>query len=316
MEPKLSVIIPSYNAARYLGRCLDSLLNQTLKNCEIIVVDDGSCDESREKTTEYMKRFPQVSLVESGSHLGTGAVRNIGLSHASGDYIAFLDADDWVDTDTYRRMCAAMESANTDIAVCGIRTEFGAPSQSVIRYQYPEKNIITGNFALKLLCRTEMQDAFISPMPGNKVFRADFLRQHQLQFPPRRLWEDDVFMFLAFLHAEHISVVAEVYQHYYQHDDSSSHLFSKEHIDSFLLAFCEIRDALKQNNMWEMYQREFYAYMDRGLSSLLDVMFSKEQRVSTQQAYLTLLLNGLIEKFSMQELLSHMDPKRLCRVWL
>lgn len=316
MKPKLSIVIPCYNAAPYLDRCMSSLCNQTLKNCEVIVVDDSSSDGSREKVEKNLRFFPFGRLIKSESHIGTGAARNIGLEHATGTYVAFLDADDWVDTDAYRKMCEAMDAVRSDIAVCGIRTEFGSPFQSTIRYQYPSPNSISGRFALKLLCRTEMQDSFISPMPGNKVFRIEFLKKHQLKFPPRRLWEDDVFMFLAFRYAGCVSIVHDAYQHYFQHGDSVSHLFSREHIDTFLLSFEEIHDALKRDGKWSEYENEFYAYMDRGLNSLLDVMFAKEQRISDQRAYMAVLVKGLIDTFSIEELLAHIDPKRIQRLWL
>lgn len=316
MGPKLSVIIPVHDSAKYLRRSMDSVLNQTLKDCEIIVVNDCSQDESKEIITEYQKKNSRVTSIDSASHIGTGAARNIGLSSAAGQYIAFLDADDWVDTDTYRQMCHAMDCDYTDIAVCGIRTEFGPPSRSIIRYQYSGTNTITGAFALKLLSKAEMQDAFISPMPGNKVFSATFLAQNRLQFPPRRLWEDDVFMFFSFLYARQVSIVPNVYQHYYQHNDSASHFFSEEQISSFLQAFCEMRDVLQQADLWEQYQVVFYSYMERGISSLLDVLFSRIQQVREQQMYIALLLEGLLKHFSIQELVSHMDPQRLQRIWL
>ena len=113
---KVSVIIPVYNDAVYVKRCLDSLINQTLHDIEIIIVDDGSTDNTPQVLKEYSQKDNRISIItQENSKQGTA--RNKGLKFASGDYIAFLDSDDWVDNDYFEKMLDASERTGVDISV-------------------------------------------------------------------------------------------------------------------------------------------------------------------------------------------------------
>ena len=113
----LSVIIPIYNAEKWLSEALDSLVAQTYDNIEIICVDDGSVDGSRGIIQTYSNHYPQIKLVHQ-ENSGVSAARNRGIMEAAGDYIAFLDADDYVENDMYEKMIAQMEQENSDIVFC------------------------------------------------------------------------------------------------------------------------------------------------------------------------------------------------------
>lgn len=315
LTPKLSVIIPVYNGEAYIDRCLNSILNQSLKEIQIILIDDASTDETLTRVSAFAEKHSNLLVIPQPKNRGTGVCRNIGLEAAAGEFVAFLDADDWVDTNTYLEMTSAMQRTGAEIAVCGIRTEYGTPFLSKPRYQYPYENLISGSFALKLLSRTDMQDAFISPMPGNKMFRAEFLKHNGLSFPERSLYEDDEFMFFAFGKAGHVVLVPDVYQHYFQRAGSACHTFSNHHIKAFLTAFEHIKQRLEQEHTFDLYEKEYFAFLDKGMASLLDTLFSCEQDVAAQRKYLSALLDGLLKLFSIQTLMEHIEPKRLSRIW-
>lgn len=315
-SPKLTVVIPVYNGESYIQRCLNSVLNQSMTDIQIIVVDDGSHDKTVESITRYEQQYSNLTIVRHPQNLGTGAARNTGLFLANGEFISFLDADDWVDTNTYIEMITNLEKTNADIAICGIRTEQSNSILSSIRYSYPHSNLISSNFALRLLCKTEMQDALISPMVGNKVFRLEFLKSNAIRFPPRCHFEDDEFMFLAFCHANKVILVPQVYQHYFQHASSAMHSFSTENIDCLLQTFHNIKVSLSSANCFSEHIEEYFAFLDRCLSSLLDTLFSCEQSVYVQRKYILYLFEGLLQSFGMQELLSYIDPSRIHRIWL
>ena len=115
--PKLSVIVPVYNVEKYLSRCLTSLINQTLDNIEIIIVNDGSTDKSDEIIREYKKANNNIIYVtkENG---GLSSARNFGLIYATGEYIAFLDSDDYVDRNIYKKMYEKAKETNSDYVEC------------------------------------------------------------------------------------------------------------------------------------------------------------------------------------------------------
>ena len=116
---KVSVIVPVYNVENYLVKCLDSLVHQTLKDIEIIVVNDGSPDNSQNIIDTYVKKYPKKIKAFSKKNGGQGSARNYGLKYAKGEYIAFVDSDDYVDLDMFFKMYNKAKEDNSDIVICG-----------------------------------------------------------------------------------------------------------------------------------------------------------------------------------------------------
>lgn len=204
MRTKLSVIVPVYNGEHHIKHCIDSIQNQSLKDIQIIVVDDGSTDQTAQIVQQYTKKAENIQLIQQTENKGTGSARNLGIKYSKGEYVAFLDVDDWMDMDGYWEITASLDASGSDIGICNIYTEYENYRRSEIRYQYRHSNTITGKFALRLLCRVEAYDSYISPRVGNKVFRSDFLKQYSILFPTQSIWEDDMFTFLAFYHAQSV----------------------------------------------------------------------------------------------------------------
>lgn len=316
LRPKLNIIIPVFNGEQYISRCIESLINQSLKDTQITVVDDGSKDNTIKIIQAYMALYPNVKLIAHSENRGTGSARNTGLENAVGAYIAFLDADDWIDTNGYMEMVSALENSGSDIAVCNVYTEYGSPYLSQIRYSYPCRNTITGRFALRLLSKTETQDSYMSSRLGNKVFRRELLLKNNIRFAERSVWEDDIFMFLAFFYAKRVELIPSVAEHYFQRDSSAMHSFDQFYIDHFINAFHELRQSLEAEGAMSSYAEEYYAFLDRCLNSMLDMLFSNEAKVSAQRHYICYLLEKLLGAFTIRELMEHIDPHRLQRIWM
>ena len=120
MQPLISVIVPMYNAQKYIDRCLTSLIRQTLNNIQILLVNDGSTDETEKIAKEYEdKRIIVISINRSGP----GVARNIGIDKAEGEYIAFVDVDDWIEEDALEKLYLSAKNSDADIAVCGFIRE-------------------------------------------------------------------------------------------------------------------------------------------------------------------------------------------------
>ena len=118
VRPMISILVPVYNVSKYLRQCLDSLVNQTIKDIEIICVDDGSTDSSHEILEEYAAADSRIVIVTKANG-GLPSARNAGLDVAKGKYVGFVDGDDYVDTDMYRKMYNAAVANDADIVVCG-----------------------------------------------------------------------------------------------------------------------------------------------------------------------------------------------------
>ena len=116
--PKVSVIVPFYNVEGYIEKCLETLVNQTLKEIEIILVNDGSTDRSIEIVKKFIKEYPEKIVYLEKENGGLSDARNFGLKHAKGEYIAFVDSDDYIEIDMYENMYNLAEKENSDMVEC------------------------------------------------------------------------------------------------------------------------------------------------------------------------------------------------------
>lgn len=316
MSAKLSVVVPVYNGEQYVKHCIDSIRNQSLKDIQIIVVDDGSTDQTTQIVLQCAEQANNVQLVQQAKNKGTGSARNLGLEHSQGEYIAFLDVDDWMDMDGYLEMTASLDLSGSDIGICNVYAEYGNYRCSEIRYQYRHSNTISGRFALRLLCRADAYDSYISPRVGNKVFRSDFLKRYGIIFPAQSIWEDDMFTFQAFYHAQNIDLIPTVAEHYFQRESSAMHSFTRNHIDCLIAVLRKLKQMLISEENGFQCEMEYYALLDRSLNTLFDSIFSNEQSLSAQRTYIGYLLEQLLQLFTIRELVEHIDPKRLRRLWI
>ena len=117
-NPTISIITPVYNDSKYLDRCIESIINQTFDNFELILVDDGSTDDSGEKCDSWADKDSRIKIIHQ-KNAGAGAARNVGLTMATGDYIAFVDSDDWIELDMYETLIKLLQDfPMADIAIC------------------------------------------------------------------------------------------------------------------------------------------------------------------------------------------------------
>jgi len=199
---KISVIIPVYNTEKYLSRCLEHVINQTYKNLEIIIVDDGSTDSSLTIAKRYAKQDKRIKILHQ-ENSGPANARNNGLSHASGDYIHFMDADDIIDEDYYAMMLAAAESTGADVAVSGLEQEgerwIVYKSQRIMKTQ-------TNKFRYTF--------AFFLGFCWRYLIRRDFLIKTDLRFPNRIMIEDLLFVIEMLRLANRVVSVPNVFYHY------------------------------------------------------------------------------------------------------
>lgn len=316
MCTKLSVVIPVYNGESYIKHCIESIQNQSLKDIQTVIIDDGSTDKTTKIIRQYIEQNKNIQLIQQTKNEGPGVARNLGIKHSRGEYIAFLDVDDWMDMDGYLEMTNTLDASGSDIGICNIYTEYGDIYQSEIRYQYRHNNTISGKFALHLLSKVEALDSYISPRVGNKIFRNDFIKKNKLFFPAQSVWEDDLFTFLAFYYAKKVDIIPSVGEHYFQRRFSIMHSFSRNYVDSLIATFIQLKKILKSEKNIFQCEREYYAFLDRSLNILLNNMFANEQNISIQRTYICYLLEQLLQTFTISELVDHITPQRLARLWI
>lgn len=214
---KVSVVIPVYNVEKYLGECLDSVLRQTLKDLEVICVDDGSMDGSPAILAEYARKDPRIKVVTRANG-GLSAARNTGMDAATGKYIYFLDSDDWIVDDAMEKCLAVCERDGLDQLVFGCEVHVSADDGRAIDMDmarrkaayYRIDETLCGKVldGAALLSELHSRRRFFASIPL-RFMRLDAIRAAKLRFPEGLLHEDEYFTPLSLLASQRTEVVGD-----------------------------------------------------------------------------------------------------------
>lgn len=214
-HPLISVIVPVYNAEEYLPACLDSILNQDLREIEVIVIDDGSTDESGKIADRYSAEDPRIRVIhQENAHLS--ASRNAGMQLATGEYIAFIDADDWIETDMFSSMYEVAEQDNSDVVVCSVTVEYTKDNRvyfEKVDRKYTERD--QKNFYSLFV---ELSELHLFNYACNKIYRTQVLKNQVLTFKIEAPFEDIVFNLQVLKEIKAISLLPGTYYHYIRRD--------------------------------------------------------------------------------------------------
>ena len=172
---KVSIIVPIYNVEKYLEKCLKSLVNQTLKEIQIILVNDGTKDNSGEIAKKYQEKYPEKVIYLEKENGGLSDARNYGKPHATGEYIAFLDSDDYVELDMYEEMYYLAQKEQSDMVECDFIWEYPNKSKQDIGTIYEGKK--------------EMMEK-VRVVAWNKLIKRTLLEETQISFPKGYRYED------------------------------------------------------------------------------------------------------------------------------
>ena len=283
-QPKVTIIVPVYNVEEYLVKCLDSLVNQTLKEIEIICINDGSTDNSLEILNTYTQKDKRVIVIDKKNE-GQGIARNLGITQANGEYIGFVDPDDWVSSDMYEKMYNQAKELNSEIVVCDFikyqdwtgrswKHEFWIQSKSNCQYEnleVPSGVNLDKDYIFKSI--------IISPCYAwNKIYKTEFLKLNNIKFSEARCFEDCIFIIDAMLQAKNISYVDSEF--YIYRLRMSSTLRSLNNIEQESLnVFKEIYNAFKKYNLLNKLEQNlkfFYTMHSIWTMEKLDLQQQKE----------------------------------------
>ncbi|MDQ0242548.1 glycosyltransferase EpsH [Bacillus fengqiuensis] len=266
MEPKVSIIVPIYNVESYLGRCLDSLLSQSLRELEIIAVNDGSTDRSSEILKDYSERDNRIVVIEKENG-GVSSARNTGLLQAKGQYIGFVDPDDWIDKEMYEELYQSAIHEKADIVMCTYIREFGTHSKEK-KFNMPQK-VCYKNEEVKLeimrrlvgpideeIANPELLDAWGTVW--SKLYRADMIKENKIHFVDLNIIgtnEDSLFNIHTFYYANTFVFLNQPYYHYWRANETSVTAGYKPNLkDQWFNLYSMIEGFLNEKNM----QRDFY----------------------------------------------------------
>lgn len=231
---KLSVIVPVYNMAGEgkLKFCLDSLLNQTIGNYEIIAVDDASTDNSLEILREYEQNHPdRFRVLAHEVNKRQGGAKNTGLAVARGEWIGFVDSDDWVSPDCYEKLLRMAEETGADLVGCNYNL--------VHEHTYQVGKIVQNNTMDQIGVLDQKKHGKLLMRPGSmviKIYKHEVIKENQLSFPEGIFYEDNCAAPVWSLYFTHFEKIEEPLYYYYQHDASTVHLVTEEKCRNRMLA--------------------------------------------------------------------------------
>ena len=220
MDVKISIVLPVYNVANYLRKCLDSLVNQTFKDFEVICVNDGSTDLSLGILEGYSLTDSRFKIITQENQ-GLSGARNTGIQHVQGDYILFVDSDDWLEETALEQLYEHVEGFNSDITMFKFKY-YNENSSEFSEGPFTNLEVIDPSFYTGNFYYMDVLDIIfkISHAPFNKLYRTSFLKDLDAQFMHGSYYEDLEFFYKVFLKAKKVSVLPE-YLYFYRIRDKS-----------------------------------------------------------------------------------------------
>ncbi len=211
---KVSIIVPVYNVEEYLSKCLTSITNQTLKDIEIICVNDGSTDNSLAILNEFAKKDSRIKVINETNN-GVAKTRNIGIEKATGEYIGFVDSDDYIDLDYFEKLYSSATQNNSDIAIASILKH----KRFFNRYnaKYTKEEIAVDIQDKIKLCGDKKHFFFYA---WNKIYKSSLIKENNIKFSEGQIYEDVMFAIKALYYSNKIISVAGTKYHYVEHKNS------------------------------------------------------------------------------------------------
>ncbi len=257
--PKISVIVPVYNTENYLSQCLESIIGQTMKEIEIICVDDGSTDHSLDILKQYAVKDSRITVLTQ-PNINAGAARNYGLKKAKGKYLSFLDADDFFEPDLLEKLYNASEKNKAQISVCRCdryfhsKGEYASMSWSVREELLPGATV----FSFRDIRKDRLQ-CFVG-WAWDKLFLSSFIQENDLFFQEQRTTNDMYFVFAALVKATRITVVEDVLVHQRKLDSGTLSITREKSWDCFYKALLLLRDTFQKWGTWTWMEQDFVNY--------------------------------------------------------
>lgn len=245
MKIKVSVIIPVYNTEDYLKECIESLVNQTLREIEILIVNDGSTDSSFEIMKEFKNKYPNIIKIFDKVNGGQASARNYALPFAQGEYLGFVDSDDWVDSTMYEEMYEKAEKEDADIVICDMVDHF--PDRTVC---YPS---------------SRFENKFkVTPSACNKLFKRSLVKEDV--FPVGLWYEDFEFTTMQLMKTDCISVIHKGLYHCHCREVSTMYNNNSEKNQDILVVLEHLVEYVEKNGWYEKYKNVLeYLYIDHVL---------------------------------------------------
>ena len=270
---KVSVIVPVYNVGKYLDKCLNSLVNQTLKDIEIIVINDGSTDNSKEIIDKYKDNYPALIRCINTKNRGIGPARNFGIKKATGKYITFVDSDDYLKNDTLEKAFNCIEETSSDIVIYDW-------------YEVNEEYEIINEVSIESFSRTSLNDNkellfLINPAPWNKLYKRELF--NDILFPESRIkYEDLMTIIKVLVYAKKIVKLDEKIYYYLIRGDGETKTVDNRVFD-IIEVLTYVNKFMKDEKCFSSYHDEIvYLNIVNIMYQVLKQRYSKDKKMSKE----------------------------------
>lgn len=255
MSPKVSIIIPCYNVAQYLDRCMESVTKQTLSDIEIILVDDKSPDSVPSMCDDWAAKDSRIKVVHKEINEGLGYARNTGMQYATGEFVAFVDSDDFVDIQMYEKLYAFATEHNLDTVLCNC-TFYKDEEHKEVRYDVTENVIWTGrksvdSFILDMIAPVPEYPHDVKYMMSvwHGIYKRRILTDCHISFMSEREYvsEDILFDLDYYRHVNNIGYIKDSFYYYCYNGGSLSRTYTKEKYEKFKVFLTKVEEKLSES---------------------------------------------------------------------
>lgn len=257
----ISIIVPVYKVEKYIKQCVDSIINQTYKDIEIILVDDGSPDNCSKICDDYAKADSRVKVIHQDNE-GIVSARKTGLKNAEGDYIGFVDSDDWIEPDMYEHFAKAIEQYHPDMALCefyfSYPDEEGLSSQQLSRPFFSRKDMEREIYP-SMLFKDRFYSFGVNPCCWSKVFKKELLENNLYKLPSEiKIGEDAAFVYPCLLEADNVAYVDRFLYHYRINNASMTKAYDNNLENIILIPYDILSKVLEEDKYNFSDQLNYY----------------------------------------------------------
>lgn len=260
-NPKISIIVPIYNAEKYLERCMESIYAQTFNDYEIILVNDGSQDSSAEICRAYQEKDERITFIDKKNE-GAGSARNAGIEVAIGTYLAFPDVDDWFERNMYEELYLTAESGDYDVVFSGVNyyKQLANGTVEYSRSAYCEKIQYDNQEDCRKNIMTFFPTSTIFDVPWNKLYKRSVLMENGIRFTHLRRCQDAMFNIEFYNHVHSVSSTDKAYYNYIENTvEGVRRKFPQNYIDINIIYFSRLIELLSN---WGIYKNEIKEHYD------------------------------------------------------
>jgi glycosyltransferase involved in cell wall biosynthesis len=291
MRPDITIGIALYNTEPYLRQCLESVINQTIRNIEIIIVNDCSPDNSIAIAREYQNIDSRIKIIEHEKNLGLGGAHNTVIAHSSSDYIGFIDSDDWIDHSMFETLYNLIKSEKSEMAVCSYNLVMD--EKIINRRLFVNGTIKKGE---KTFFQQWLEDnTVINNMTWNKLYKKSLFTENNITFP-EHIYHQDLATIPRVIHfCDKISFSDKILYNWRQRGNSTTFSVSRKRINDNYTIFDIIKKFLMDENLYCDYEKEFYNLCFNSIKFNMNNIVRSDSNQSIKDEYISVYLSKFLD---------------------